>query len=197
MFDPFKDEKPRGNGTPRKVKKIISTASFDDEMDLGLSLTRKKSLIDCFHFVGAINRKDSCKLPMLRKQSTNRVPFAFDSEDDCKELYNSKKLRKDHGMDIEHPGVETLSESSEEELPRDIKLVKRVTMISPSNMEIFPRLCTSIVMQSDAIRESTSKRASARWTIRSTGTTSTWSRSTRCAGRTRGGQSRTTAGPRT
>lgn len=67
----MKDEdNPRLLGTPVKKRKLNREPSFNEEIDFNLPLTKKKSLIDCFQFIGAINRKDSFKLPLLKKQST-------------------------------------------------------------------------------------------------------------------------------
>ena len=106
MFDIFKGEKLKKNGTPVKRRKLNEISSFDDDIDRGLVLTKKKSLVDCFHFVGAINRKDSYKLPMLRKQSNmnNNFPsFGSFKEDDGFDLFNSKTINKGSLMDLELP----------------------------------------------------------------------------------------------
>lgn len=71
MFDHISEDSLKLNGTPTKKRKLNESINFDD--DLCLNLTRKKSLIDHFHFIGAINRKDSYKLPLLREKSQIRV----------------------------------------------------------------------------------------------------------------------------
>lgn len=104
MLGNFGQTKTQNNET--HTKKIKNVPSFNDENEMGLTLTRKKSLIDCFHFVGAINRKDSNNLSLLRKQSTNRVlTSSFGNEDE----YDIKTIMKEHSMDIEQPRFETLS----------------------------------------------------------------------------------------